>query len=670
MLSEIRPTSLTLPRRSHLYSPTVITNVLKFLWVVLVIWGDLGAFFWSLSGCRWPEVDIGHKTRQKKTTHVLLIADPQVHHPVILAPGSWWANPIRRVMFELNLRKSWHVTSRLRPHTVIFLGDVLANGKAAQNIEEYGPIVACRANDISYQLAAQNFKSIFEVDPRIPVYYIPGNNDVGLGYTSAVAKSLRSFYVDSFGPLNQKLIISNHTFIALDAPALVDEDYQLHAKLKSFEDWKPIEGGPVAFVREMGEYGPTNVVLLSHIPLARPETADCGPLREKGRIRRSAGSGYQSMLGKHTTDFLLKSLEPMVVFSADNRDYCDYTHVLPGSRNERLNQPNMIREVTVKSFSMSVHIKRPGFQLLSLVDPAIVANPNFSSFADTPCLLPDQSQVYTGFYFPCLCITVLILSILNFRKSRTRPLKKPDLFLTPSPRSSGPNTPSLGMHADPPQWSSTWSPYSPAVPVSPRATLPSYLRTPRTQSGSTTHLVASLPGTPMPSSPSSQIVSLPYSDKEEEEEDDTLYPTQYAIRRDLHRPRDDDEWSQVEQSGRDDEGFEMVHNQGGSVQQSVYSPRVQSQFISAPDHSRLSHSVKRRGWSWSYAFVLRGRRRRISVGLPSWASIYNLLDLLGLSTEQSLAVRKRRGVRGVLLDTLSVFWPAAVVWLIINWTIL
>ena len=60
--------------------------------------------------------------------------------------------------------------------------------------------------------------------------------------------------------------------------------------------------------------GPTNVILLSHIPMSRSEMADCGPLRERGGIRRGAGMGYQTMLGKQTTAFLLKNLDPMVVF--------------------------------------------------------------------------------------------------------------------------------------------------------------------------------------------------------------------------------------------------------------------------------------------------------------------------------------------------------------------
>jgi len=71
-----------------------------------------------------------------KPAHVLMIADPQIHHSAFLAGGSWWAHPVRRVLFELNMRKNWHVTARLRPDAVIFLGDMLANGKAARTLEE------------------------------------------------------------------------------------------------------------------------------------------------------------------------------------------------------------------------------------------------------------------------------------------------------------------------------------------------------------------------------------------------------------------------------------------------------------------------------------------------------------------------------------------------------
>jgi hypothetical protein len=59
---------------------------------------------------------------------------------------------------------------------------------------------------------------------------------------------------------------------------------------------------------------PTHAILLSHIPFSRSETADCGPLRERGNIRRGAGLGYQAMLGKQTTNFLLQKLQPLAIF--------------------------------------------------------------------------------------------------------------------------------------------------------------------------------------------------------------------------------------------------------------------------------------------------------------------------------------------------------------------
>lgn len=58
-----------------------------------------------------------------------------------------------------------------------------------------------------------------------------------------------------------------------------------------------------------------SVILLGHIPLARSESARCGPLREQGTIRRGAGPGWQSTLSKQSTNFLLDTLRPSIIFS-------------------------------------------------------------------------------------------------------------------------------------------------------------------------------------------------------------------------------------------------------------------------------------------------------------------------------------------------------------------
>ncbi|KAF8806470.1 hypothetical protein BYT27DRAFT_7191027 [Phlegmacium glaucopus] len=657
MLSEFQPKLSTSAARRHLCSHALVTNALRLLWVVFIIGGELGIFFWSLSGCRWPSIYSGQKSGQKlKATHVLLLADTQVQHSTLEKKRSWWAH---RILFELNLRKSWHVTSRLKPDAVIFLGDMLANGKSAQSLEEY-------------KQAAQKFKSIFSVDRSVPVHYVVGNNDVGLGLAPSVTKKVRSYYLQSFGPVNKNFEIANHTFIGLDAPGIVDEDYQRHGKYITFDNWKPITGGPVSFVNQMAEYESQHAILLSHIPLSRSETAYCGPLREKGTIRRGAGPGYQSMLGKQTTNFLLKNLQPVAIFSADNRDYCEYVHVGPGDSADTTNPHGPIREVTVKSFSMSVHIRQPGFQLLSLVDPAKLASSDLKSFADTPCLLPDQYRIYTSFYAPCIFLTFLILVALNFSRARFRTLRKPEnLSLTPPTRSSsGRASPNPMVNPDSAMWTATWSPYAPALSVSPPGTLPSYIRTPHTPAGITRMLEASQPGTPNPASPSSLVVPMSYSDRDEDEED-TLYPTQYAARRDIHMQREDDDWSYAGRS-KEDEDYEMITDQEAGRGNSL-GRQIHSEFITAPDHARQPSSLRRQKWSWSYTFTFKGRARRITLRLPSWTSVYNFFDLFGLSGSDSMGIsprRRRDRWMSVILDALSVLWPAVIVWVIINWTIL
>lgn len=62
------------------------------------------------------------------------------------------------------------------------------------------------------------------------------------------------------------------------------------------------------------------VVLFSHIPLFRPDSAGCGPLRESGTIRRGAGPNYQSTIGKGVSAFLLDHLHPTMVFRSANTD--------------------------------------------------------------------------------------------------------------------------------------------------------------------------------------------------------------------------------------------------------------------------------------------------------------------------------------------------------------
>lgn len=68
---------------------------------------------------------------------------------------------------------------------------------------------------------------------------------------------------------------------------------------------------------------------------------------------------------------------------------------------------------------MATRLRRPGFQLLSLFSPLGSEGIQQPSYADAPCLLPNQSRLYTHAYAPLLFGSVLLLLFLNLRRPRS-----------------------------------------------------------------------------------------------------------------------------------------------------------------------------------------------------------------------------------------------------------
>ncbi|KAF8210431.1 hypothetical protein K438DRAFT_1809691 [Mycena galopus ATCC 62051] len=593
-------------------SRTVVINSIRLGWIVVLVWGELGIYFWSLSSCKWPETADWH---HKRPTHVLLLSDPQVQHPSVMW-GEGWIKTLGQFLYEANLKRSWHVTRRLNPHAVFFLGDMLSSGKYVRSEAEY-------------KTYWRKFQSIFQPDASTPQYFLPGNNDVGMGVAHSSPKNVRSLYSSVVGPFNQQILIRDHVFVCLDAPSLVDEDYQRSASGKSYERWDSIPGGSVEFVQSAST-GARRTVLLSHIPLARPDTATCGPLREKGSIRRGVGHGYQNTLGKHSTEFLLKTLRPSAIFSGDNRDYCEYHHPVEVPDREAEESAVPIREVTVKSFSLSNHIRRPGFQLVSLVEPLPFGNAK--TIMDAPCLLPDPYSIYTSLYAPLALLTLISLYIFNAYRSRgLRNVVLPPISL--SPMSNGIHTP---LHPGP----DVWSPYTPARPVSPRGSLPSSLRTPNVASNPTVR-AASRPETPLASPLLGPGVVMLHP--HEEEEEDALYPTQYAVQRNGH-VSDGEEWP-VRGDDPAPSYFLPVPNAGNPIQ----------------------GESRRQGWSWSWTFVFGGRRRRMTLSVPTWDSVREFATQLTYGADGDMVLRRRGVAWATAVDGVGILWPTILAWFLCAW---
>lgn len=104
----------------------------------------------------------------------------------------------------------------------------------------------------------------------------------------------------------------------------------------------------------------------------------------------------------------------MRYFSGDDHDYCEYTHYL-SLRNAPIQET---KEVTVKTISMVMNVRRPGFQLLSLA-PALLRSETSETLAERPCVLPDQLRIYLQLYIPSLITSLFIVFLVSLRHRST-----------------------------------------------------------------------------------------------------------------------------------------------------------------------------------------------------------------------------------------------------------
>ena len=81
------------------------------------------------------------------------------------------------------------------------------------------------------------------------------SHSIRLNIDPGAARQARHRFMTHYGPLNQKIIIRNHTLVMLDAAGLVEEDYSRSAKYTDYDHWAPLPRGPVEFVHTLKEEG-------------------------------------------------------------------------------------------------------------------------------------------------------------------------------------------------------------------------------------------------------------------------------------------------------------------------------------------------------------------------------------------------------------------------------
>lgn len=263
-------------------------------------------------------------------TNVLLVADPQLIDNHTYPGRNSLLLKLSKHTVDVYIKQNYRaLVNSLNPDYIMFLGDYLDNGRLLQ--------------DAYFQKEFKRFERIFN---RWPKYLrgsnwftnLPGNHDVGFG--DGVKPLLQKRFLKYFGTPNQLVEINGVEFVLLDTPSYLSSKSEVNADSSRFMELLP----PPQLPR----------VLLSHVPLRRDVNQNpCGPLRESKHFLQNAGYQYQLALSPDITKKLLEKVQPSLIFSGDDHDYCDVVH------------PGNAREITVKSISMAMGINYPAVQLLS-----------------------------------------------------------------------------------------------------------------------------------------------------------------------------------------------------------------------------------------------------------------------------------------------------------------
>ncbi|KAG0141984.1 hypothetical protein CROQUDRAFT_673825 [Cronartium quercuum f. sp. fusiforme G11] len=384
-----------------------IILILKIIWTIALIYGEWYEFYNSVNKCEWPSIPPLESDLDENRVrfNVLIIADPQL-------PSIKYSYPKRslllryislQVIYQF-IRKSWRfVIHNTKPDAIVFLGDLLDGGVATTNEKEYEGLV-------------NRFRSTFPIPNTINqtnrVIYLAGNHDLGLKPSinlidSNLAKQRFIKNWSNNDKLSGLIEWGNHTIIWIDSIGLIEQEKEEEKVVESFI--KDLNGPEMLLPK----------VLFSHIPLWRPEETNCGIERESKRvIKQGKGINYQNEIPEKVTKLVLEKIEPTIIFSGDDHDYCDIIHTLPSK--SYANPTLSIHEISVKSFSMGMGILNPGYQLLTLSNPTRYSKlPEEQTTFESSCLLPNQIKIYTKLYLPLFIISLIIIILPSFIEKKS-----------------------------------------------------------------------------------------------------------------------------------------------------------------------------------------------------------------------------------------------------------
>ncbi|XP_057535708.1 uncharacterized protein C630.12 [Amaranthus tricolor] len=374
-----------------------LTLFFCIVWSLSLLYGEMFAywlpFLWT---CSWPHLHYHHSLSlggdvPNNFMKVAVLTDPQLMDRTSHDFPSKSFLEIAQFYSDLYMRRSF-LSSVLpfKPDAILFLGDYFDGGPQLSNKE--------------WQESLSRFKHIFDVGKRartknLPIYYIPGNHDIGYAGHIFHKPEVLERYEGTFGERNYRFTIGKVDFVVIDAQTI---DGNLEDDVPSFTRF---------FVDGVSMNVSSNPrVLLTHIPLYRSDWTPCGPYRSSEiinqRVSRSADDQriiYQNYVTKESSKYMLDSIQPVLVLSGHDHDQCTVDHKT---------KYGTVKEHTLGTLSWQQGNLYPSFMLLS-VGNFIQANGSSPEpvVLVQLCFLPTQLFIYI-WYIVLFVVTILALSIL------------------------------------------------------------------------------------------------------------------------------------------------------------------------------------------------------------------------------------------------------------------
>ncbi|KAJ0987449.1 hypothetical protein J5N97_005805 [Dioscorea zingiberensis] len=372
-----------------------LTLLLCGVWAMTLLYGEMVAFWIPLWACSWPPMAAtttsANHSRMNDQVKVAVLADPQLmdRTSLGLSPGSL-ALEAAQFYTDIYMRRSFHASVLpFKPDLILFLGDMF----------DGGPYLS----DQEWQESLNRLRHIFKLNDQgrnsyIPVSYLSGNHDIGYSGVYSLYPKVVSRYENEFGVRNYRFLVGKVEFIVVDAQTLDGPKDDTQTSLS----W--------TFVRNISKDSTLHPrVLLTHIPLYRPDDTPCGSHRSSPVINQRvsfAGPGqgitYQNYLSKETSDSLLGAVKPILVLSGHDHDQCTVIHPTPFG---------LVEEHTLGTFSWQQGNLYPSFMLLSAAPRSSTIERDSRNAVSTHlCFLPMQTHIYI-WYLSQFVITLFLLII-------------------------------------------------------------------------------------------------------------------------------------------------------------------------------------------------------------------------------------------------------------------